>query len=429
MMLLATSLAVVASAQDSILTLEQSIELAKQRNGLIRSAYYRMLSSQSASKRAFGAFLPTITPRFSYDTSTTHTETGAFRGHAGDVRTNAEISASWQLLDNGSRLWSYEASKKNAEASMYGAISTLRSVLFQVNQQYMDALRAQEQLSVQQAQLKRAEVILDQTRTRVQVGDAAQKDILQASADALNAKASVLQAENAVATQQAGLKALIGWSPADAFPQLQHIANTDLPAVDYTLEQAFADGMKNRPDLLADHLDIDAQKYQLRLVRSDSWINYSLDATYRKQFANDPLRTSGLSLTATIPLYDGARSKENVRIEQLSLKSLEETLLQDERDARAEIESAYKTFDQNRIRLVATKAALEAAKVNYEAAADSQKQGAGDLIQVLTAQVSLTTAESNNIDATYDLLISAVQLKLVTGQPLPGQEDMAKLGK
>ena len=65
--------------------------------------------------------------------------------------------------------------------------------------------------------------------------------------------------------------------------------------------------------------------------------------------------------------------------------------------------------------------ALDAAKKNYNAAVDSQKAGAYDLLQVLTAQVSLVTAESNQIQALYDYRISDVNLKLVTGRPIPGE--------
>ncbi|MFX8616588.1 TolC family protein, partial [Acinetobacter baumannii] len=63
-------------------------------------------------------------------------------------------------------------------------------MLFDVHSRYFAALRAQELLRVQDAQLKRANEILEQTKVRVQLGDAARINILQAQADALNARAS-----------------------------------------------------------------------------------------------------------------------------------------------------------------------------------------------------------------------------------------------
>jgi len=418
--------AAVSCAQD-VLRLEDALRLARERNGTIRSAHLRVLSAQSAARRTFGAFLPTLTPSFGYDTSTTQRFTGVPRGNSGNVLNSLEIRAGWQILDNGGRLFSYEASKKSAQAESFSGTQTLRNVLFVVHQQYLDALRAQELLNVQKSQLQRAETILEQTRTRVEVGDAAKKDILQASADALNARASLLQTENSVATSEASLKATIGWPQTDSLPPLAPVQVASLNPIPYTLDEAIAAGIKNRADLQASRLDIEAQRFNVRIARANAGINYSLDASVRQAFAQDVLRNSGLTLSATVPLYDGARSKETIRIQELSLRSLQEALVQSERDARAEIEAAYKNYEQNKLRVLATKAALEASKVNYEAAVDSQKSGAGNLLEVLTAQVSLTTAESNDIQASYDLMISHVQLLLVMGQPVLGEEPLVNL--
>ena len=51
----------------------------------------------------------------------------------------------------------------------------------------------------------------------------------------------------------------------------------------------------------------------------------------------------------------------------------------------------------------------------------ARQAGASELIELLTAQVSLVTAESNYVEARYDTLISRVRLKLATGRPLPGE--------
>jgi len=96
-------------------------------------------------------------------------------------------------------------------------------------------------------------------------------------------------------------------------------------------------------------------------------------------------------------------------------------LEQAQRVVRAEIEAAYVELKTNAERLQAAQTALDAAKKNYEAAVDSQKAGAYDLLQVITAQLSLVTAESNEIQAMYDYRISDVNLRLVTGRPIPGE--------
>ena len=136
----------------------------------------------------------------------------------------------------------------------------------------------------------------------------------------------------------------------------------------------------------------------------------------------DAFQSSALVFSASIPLYDGARSKENVRIQELTLESIRSSLLQQELDAKAEIESAYLEFSQNLMRLEAAKVAYEAAKINYDLTQEAYSQyRAATLVERLTAQVTLTTAESNLVEATYDTLISEVRLKIAMGRPLAGE--------
>jgi outer membrane protein len=155
----------------------------------------------------------------------------------------------------------------------------------------------------------------------------------------------------------------------------------------------------------------------------DGLVSFSLDATYRKQFGNNPLDRSLLQLNASIPLFDGFQTRENTRIREFVVQSQSALLLQAERDARAEIESAYVEYLQNTKRQRAAQAAFEAADENFRAAQDGRRLGAGTLLDILTAQLSLVTAEVNRTQATYDLLISEIRLKVVTGTPIPGEES------
>ncbi len=123
----------------------------------------------------------------------------------------------------------------------------------------------------------------------------------------------------------------------------------------------------------------------------------------------------------TLPIFDGGNLKAQARFISYNIKADQATLEQAERVVRSDIEAAYKSVTTDQERLDAAQIALDAAQKNYDAAVDSQKAGAYDLLQVLTAQVSLVTAESNQIQALYDYRIAEVNLKLVTGRAIPGE--------
>ncbi len=423
--LAAGALGASAQTEPKELSLQGALQMAKQRNGGVRAAYFNYQVSRSRVTSAYGSFLPTLTPSVTRQNSRTVYQTGRLVGSSDDLTTTSGVTAAWRLLDSGTRLATLDQSRTARDAQELTSLDSLRSVLYDVVSKYYNALRAEELLRVQDQQVTRTAEILKQTEYRAseEVGDVPKKDVFQAKADAANAAVSQLVARNQVATSRADLKAVLGWQPDQPMPTLVKPA-ADVPAmVDYTLEQALADGLANRPDLNAARKQVETQKYGVRLAKIDAGVTYTIDAQYTKGFSPDVNEQSQLVMMATFPLYDGKRSGEAVRAQELSLKSQQASLEQTERTARADIESAYKAFAQNRERFAAAKVAMDAATENYNAALESQRLGAGTIIEVLTAQVSLATAESAYVEAVYDTLISEVQLRKVTGRTVPGETD------
>ncbi len=417
------ALSCLAQSQVKPLTLSDALALAKQNNGTVRSAYLSFLSARSAAAAGFASFLPTVTPSFVHTDGQLNSYLGGgvtSHSNLGDNQTG--VIASWRLLDNGTRSSNYNFLKDSAQADEYQALTTLRTVLFNVHQSYYNKLRADELLKVQDLTLERAKTILEQTKFRAspKIGDAPRKDILQANADALNARVGQLTAQNGVTNAVASLKAILGLTDEELPP----LAPPDTTLTDpegMELKNLMSDGIKNRPDLRATRLRVNAQYENLRAAKLN-YISYALDATYSRNFGNSIFDQPKLQFQVTIPLYDGQRTKENVASANYSLGSLKATLSQSEKDVRAAIEADYKTLQANIERLTAAKAAQDAAELNFQAAIDSQRLGSSSLIDVLTAQVSLATAQSNYVQAYYDRLISDIQLRLDIGAPLPGQE-------
>ena len=422
-LLLLAGAAAASTAGAQGLTIDQALAMAKANNGTVRAALLQYQASRADARSAFAAYFPSVTPSFEYDVDRTETFTGFSKGLFDSTTGTSAVRASWLLLDSGTRDASYKRSAYFRDVSEQNSLQSLRNVLFSVHQNFYDALRAEEILKVRQKQLDRAVEIENQTKEFADTGAGPKKDVLQATADKLNAKAAELTARNDVSTARADLKAVLGVQEGQTLGDLQSPEETEIPATDYTLEQAIQDGLDHRPDLLAQKLRVKAQGQSVRLAKIDQGFTWTLDARHTRGFGPDPFDQSALVFQVSIPLYDGFRTREIVRSNQLSLDAEKATLTQSERDAMAEIESAYKEFSQNRERLDASKAALDAAQINYAAASDSRKEGASDLIEVLTAAVSLATAESNYIQAYYDTLISRVRLRLVTGQSLPGEDD------
>jgi outer membrane protein len=407
----------------SSLSLEEALKTAKDRNGTVRAAKLDYEAAKANVKASKAAFLPLVTPSATQQFGRSETFTG-FRTKDNIDDLSSQIDVSWRLFDSGSRGLSLKQAEIGRESSALTSLQTLRRTLFTVHSSFYEALRRQELLRVQNEQVNRAKVILDQTKFRAsdEVGDAPKKDVKQAEADFLNSQVSQLTATNRIQTAYADLKAVLGWG-YEELPSLTSPQEFALKELDFTLDQAFKEGLANRADLLAESKRVEIAKIGVKQTSLAGALQYSVDATYRRSFSENVSDRSLLSFNVSYPLYDGFKSKEQVRSAKLGVESSEASFLQSQRAARAEIESAFKEYTQNSLRLQAAEKALDAARENYQAAVESQKEGAAGILEVLTAQVTLTTSESNLVEAKYDAILSEVRLRLAMGRPMPGEED------
>ncbi len=414
-------LSATALGQDK-LTLQDALKAANANNGTVMAARLSYEAAQASTKAAYSAFLPTLTPSYQREDGYVDNLTGSGKGRSDIDSSSSQLTASWLLFDNGGRSATYSRARLEQEQTLFQSLDTYRSVLFTVHSSFYDALRAQQLLKVSQSSLERALKLQDAAEKREEVGAGPKKDILQARADALNAQVSVLTATNQVSTSLANLRAVLGW-PNQQLPVLDDSQMEQPAMVDYTLEQALKDGLAARPSLLAARKQVDLSKVSVQLAKLDTSVSFQAKANYIKSFSDSQFDRPTLSFVASFPLFDGFNSKENLRVAELSLKAQEATYTQTERDVTAEIEAAYKAFKQDFDLLSAAKLARDAAQENYNAASGAYKEGAGTILDQLTAQVSLATAESNYVQAYYDLQIAEVKLRQVTGKSLPGEVD------
>jgi outer membrane protein len=417
-----TFFATLASAQDK-LTLEEALNLAHDRNGTLRAAREDLIAANARAKQQLALFFPTVTPRLTYRDSRQEYFTG-LPGTIVQSGLSTQVQADWNIIDSGERGLAYSSSLASERAQRYQTIRTVRSVLFDVVTQYFEVLRTEELLKVQTAQVERAQEFVKQVTRQIEVGDAAKKDVYQPAADEANARVNKLTAETRNIRSQTDLKATIGLEPETKLPELQAYERpTEFPAPP-PLEELVEYGLQNRPDLRAQRELLKAQEYQLRRTKLAAGVTWNLNVQYTKHFGPDNINDRLLTFGASIPLFDGGRTREAIREGNASMEASKQQLVQTEREARAEIEAAYRELSLNAQRVEAAAAALEAARVNYESVEKAYNLRVATVVERSTANVTLVTAETNYVEAIFDYAIAESRLKLVTGQRLPGEQPL-----
>lgn len=301
------------------------------------------------------------------------------------------------------------------------ARQTLRQVLFTVQQRFFDALRAQQILRARSEQVKRAQELFDSIMARIEAGDLAPKDRLQARADLLNAKSAEIVARTQFDTARANLTAVLGLAEpvGDLAPEGPMTAQVTMEPLEALVKRAQA----QRPDVQAQRERLRARDLGIRQIGLTTGLRYELEASYSRTFTENQTERPSLVFTASLPVSDGgsarARTEAARALRLAEQASLDQTLL----EVSSEVESAYREFLVSGVRLEAAQAAIDAARENFEAASAALRLEAADILEVTAAQTTLVTAETEFIQATFDQALSRARLELVLGEPMRGESN------
>lgn len=369
---------------------------ALQYNGDIQSA----LAEQRAAEARLNATRASLFPTLEWNTRSTRTRIEQGGGSSEATTRQNAITLDWLLFDAGVRETRIRQASRSHESARQSARVTIRSLLFQTASAYYELLRVADEA------VQRAQTLLEVAKTQAEVGAAPAKDVLQAEADLANARVQQIQARNALRLAQTDLKRLIGWDTAQPLPPLQAVESPPEFAQPPTMEQLWQRAQQQRPERQTAQLNVQIAQLGVQIARVNaiSRLEISLSGFHEM----DPeRRTQGqLRFLWRAPLFDGGLVRANLREAEAEYQSARFRLQQLERNLYAEVESALLTRIEAAERLGAAQAALAAAQRNYEAARDALREGAGTIVEVLTAQLALVTAETNLVQAVYDSYIA-----------------------
>ena len=401
--------------QGAPLTLQDALRRALQYNGDIQSA----LAQRRAAEAELTATRATLFPQFEWSSSNIRTRLEQGGTVAESTTRQDALTLDWLLFDSGQREMRIRQASRTHEVARQSARGTIRALLFEAARAYYEVLRRQELLRVADETVQRAQTLLDVARTQAEVGTAPAKDVLQAEADLANARVQQIQARNALRLAETDLKRLIGWEATQPLPPLQRADTPPEPGQMPSLDALWQRTRQQHPELRTAQLNLQIAQLGVQIARLNaiSRMEISLTGFYELEPTR---RTQGqLRFTLRSPIFDGGLVRANLRQAEAEYRSAQARLTQLERNLYAELESALLTRLETVERLHAAQAALAAAQRNYEAARDALREGAGTLIEVLTAQLALVTAETNWVQAVYDSIVADLRLKLATGDPLP----------
>jgi outer membrane protein len=402
------------------LTLERAIQIGLQNQSTLGIAQSQLEASRARVTQARSAYFPQIAPSYQYSSQLSTFTVNGQKVKGTVEQSVTQIGAQWTLFDTGKREENVLASRYSARASEYNVLDTRQAVIVNVSTTYYDLLRAKDLVRVAQASVDRARTTLEATRAFAEAGTSPKKDILQAEADYDNAQVQLIQAQNDVRLAMTSLKNAMGiLTPLPIITP-----DTPLPTPSSTPDtRTVADYLKlafdNRPDVKRETASIDASRHDVKIAQINSGLTVEAGLNEGYRLDPDPGENRTFTTTFSYPLFDAGLTRAQVRQAKANLEQSRRQLQLTKQNIQQAVEQSYLLREEARLRLGATQSALRAAQENYNAARESQKEGAGTIIDVITAQTALVTAEINAVQAIYDFYTADANLQRAIGENDP----------
>jgi outer membrane protein TolC len=437
------------------LSLPQALAIALRRQPQRYLAQTSTTEALGRKQQAKAQYYPTLTPTYEFQNSSnalygvpaqtyilpttgTGTGTGGTGGTTVTLPTTASstpnevsivrggglsIALSQTLFDSGQRELTNAQARRQVDAAKYGETDTTEQIILTVTQDYYDLLEAVDLVKVAQSQVGRFQQTLDITKAQVSAGTAAAIGVYQSQADLANAQVTLLQDQNSVSTASAALKNAMGVevdglvrpAPLAQGDQLPPLPPAGAPETfDADLKIAYAD----RADLRQQEADVQSSDAALKAAQIDAGlsVNATFDLTYQ---ATNDVGYRGLDtqllLSGAYPLFDAGSARGAIRTARGARDAAQDQLALIRQSIRESVEQAFSTRAETLQAARLAQAAVQAAQVNYDAALASRREGIDTVLDVTTAQATLTQAQVQYVTAIYSFYSADAALRRAIG--------------
>lgn len=372
--------------------------------------------------------------QFSMNFNNSRTETNsAFSTRNPSFRSSVSLDYSQPLLAGRSidnQRASLTTQRIQGEITDLQVLSQIENITAQVRQAYWGLRSAIEQIEIQRQNLAQAQQLLEDNRIRVEEGDLAEIQVVQAESQVASAEQSLLNAQIQWRNQELALKRLLVGGADD--PLLSETINpTEQPVlveVEVDLEDAVDVALRERADIRQQRQQREIDEVNLEVTESNALPDLSLNASYslsgvggdlfdRSELGGEPILvqpggyvdglesiadfdtpTWNVGVSASYPVGNDP-AKANLERAELQLRQTDLALRQQELQIVTQVTDAGLSVRNAFLQVEAARRAREAAERNLEAELTRFEVGVATNFEVVTAQDQATQARLSELQA------------------------------
>jgi outer membrane protein TolC len=396
----------VAFAAPVELSLSDSVALALKNNPSIKMAQSDKDKSKWSVDEAKAGRLPTVSLGSSYSLKDNNP--------AGTDDLSNSLRMNWQLYSGGRVEGQIDQAKRGVQVADLGVEKTKQQLKLDTTSAYFTILQTKNLVDVNQQSVSNLQEHLTSVQAKYDVGVVAKSDVLRAEVELANAQQNLIKAQNNYDLAVAGL---LNTMTIDPGTELALTDTLGYQKYDKTLEDSLT-AAQVRPDVAQADENVKIAETAIKVAKSGNRPSVSVSAS--NGWSGSVLPESGddnwnVGLSASWSLFDAGSSNAKVKQADASLDKVKEQAVQVKNAAALEVRQNYLSMQEAEKRIDTNKVAVGKAEEDLVIAREKYNAGVGTNLDVIDAQLALTQAKTNEIQALYDYNVSVAKIDKAIG--------------
>lgn len=411
-----------------VLSLEDCLNLARQKNPDLRIGEKQIQSAQEGIRASYSGILPEI----GISSKAVHSSQGANEMVYGDTtiptseKSRNDFNAGFyyqQNLYDGGKWWNaIKLARTSLSVAQLEVAEVSQQIIANVTEKFYTVLKAQELLKVYEMTLKNSQEQLKKTEEMFRIGQVAKKDLFKSQVREGNDRLAVIKQKAEVEVTLSDLKVAIGVT-AEFGLEIQEEIYQKPALIDFTSARTLA--LANNPQLKILSQQKQNSDLNYKITRSDLYPTVS--AIYKYDRGGSELARvvnvnefdrwwgSSLTLNVSMPLFQGFSRKAKIQQGLLDFRQYDDKIAKQEIEIINQVENLVRTINTYSEMLGVNELNILSAQEDLRLAQEMYRLNSATILDVLDAQVALTRAQSDLVTTKYDAKIYEAKLAYLMG--------------
>ena len=394
--------------------MQQTLTQAYRTNPQLDAARATLRATDEEVARANSTYRPVVSGNAT--SSWTRTDTQPISSAAGELHPrNFGVTVAQPLFRGFRSLNQVRVAEANVRAGRETLRSVEQSVLLAAATAYMDVVRDQETVRLNENNVNVLTNQLKATQDQFAVGEVTRTDVAQAEARRAGSLANLEVSRGNLKNSQAIYERVVGSPPG-------RLANTTEPTrmLPHSLPDATSVATRENPGIVNALYAEQAARYTIEQIRGELLPTVSLNASYSKAFDTsrtiDQSDARTISTTMTVPIYSGGDIEARVRAAKHTHVSRIQQIEQVRTEQLALVVGAWARYTAAKAQGVSTAAQVRANQTALTGVREEYRVGQRTLLDVLNAEQELLNSQVLEITARRDAVVQAYTLLQTVGR-------------